>query len=238
MRAGVEPGESLAEELDVQLLLVQVDPVEVGDLVFSPGGRREFFCIIDDAVVVEIEAGHAVVALGVLRFFLNGDRAAAVVKLHDTETLGIVDVVSEDRGASAALCALCSCAETFFEAVPGKDVVSKDHGDGVISDEFFTDHEGLRQTVGGGLGLVAQMQAELVPVAQKDLKARQILRRGDDQDLADPGAHQNRDRIVDHRLVVDRQQLLRSNHGQRIEPGAGTAGENDTFHKKPPLNAV
>ena len=37
-------------------------------------------------------------------------------------------------------------------------------------------------------------------------------------------------RIVDHRLVVDRQQLFAGDHGQRIEPCAGTAGENNAFH--------
>ena len=54
-------------------------------------------------------------------------------------------------------------------------------------------------------------------------------RRRDEQDVADAGQHQRRQRIVDHRLVVDRQQLLRHDLRDRIEPRAGAAGEDDSL---------
>jgi hypothetical protein len=55
------------------------------------------------------------------------------------------------------------------------------------------------------------------------------MRRGDDQDFIDPCQHQNGQRIIDHGLVVDRQQLLADGAGHRIEPGAQTSGQDDAL---------
>ncbi|MNC73973.1 hypothetical protein D3C75_1252580 [compost metagenome] len=53
--------------------------------------------------------------------------------------------------------------------------------------------------------------------------------RGDQQDFPNTGEHQHRDRVVDHRLVVDRQQLLGNTQGDGVQAGAGASGQNDTF---------
>ena len=39
---------------------------------------------------------------------------------------------------------------------------------------------------------------------------------------SDAGEHEGRQRLVDHRLVVHRQQLLRDRVGERLEPGTGS----------------
>ena len=49
---------------------------------------------------------------------------------------------------------------------------------------------------------------QLAAIAEQAAELRQVVRRRDHQDVADAGQHQHRQRIVDHRLVVDRQQLL------------------------------
>src|SRR3712207_8556981 len=48
-------------------------------------------------------------------------------------------------------------------------------------------------------------------------EARQILRRRDDQDVPDVRQHQRRERVVDHRLVVDRQQLRSEEHTSELQ---------------------
>ena len=40
----------------------------------------------------------------------------------------------------------------------------------------------------------------------------------DDENVSDPGQHQSRERVVDHRFVVYRHQLFADDQGQRIEP--------------------
>ena len=67
-------------------------------------------------------------------------------------------------------------------------------------------------------------------VAEQALVERQVLARRDQQDIANSRQHQHRQRVVDHRLVVDRQQLLVDRERGRIEPRARAAGENDTLH--------
>src|SRR5215212_2323722 len=55
--------------------------------------------------------------------------------------------------------------------------------------------------------------------------------RGDDLDVADARHHQRRQRIVDHRLVVNGQQLLADAHGDRIQPRSRSAGQDDAPHQ-------
>ena len=61
-------------------------------------------------------------------------------------------------------------------------------------------------------------------------KPGRVVRRGDHQHVADPGEDQRRERVVDHRLVVDRHQLLADAQGHRVQPGAGAAGQDDAAH--------
>ncbi len=71
------------------------------------------------------------------------------------------------------------------------------------------------------------------PSAEELLEARRVFGGGDDEDLADAGEQQDRERVVDHRLVVDGQELLADRLGDWMEPGAGAAGENDSLHRAP-----
>ena len=72
-------------------------------------------------------------------------------------------------------------------------------------------------------------------VAQKSLKGRRVMGRSDDQDVANARQHQGGQRIIDHRLVIDRHQLFRDAFGQRIESCAGPAGQyNSLAHIKLP----
>ena len=57
-----------------------------------------------------------------------------------------------------------------------------------------------------------------------------VVRGGDHQDVPDPGQHQRGQRVVDHRLVVDRHELLADAEGDRVQPGAGAAGQDDSAH--------
>jgi hypothetical protein len=84
------------------------------------------------------------------------------------------------------------------------------------------------------LGGVTEVDAATGAVAEQDLEMRLILRGGDDQDVADAGQHQDRQRVIDQRLVVDREQLLADRQGDRIKPRARAAGEDDAFHRRAP----
>ena len=71
----------------------------------------------------------------------------------------------------------------------------------------------------------------------QQVEVGQVGRRGDDQDVPDARQHEGGQRVVDHGLVVDRQQLLGGHERERVQAGAGTAGEDDAFHIFRPLQS-
>ena len=68
------------------------------------------------------------------------------------------------------------------------------------------------------LDLVGQGDAELGAVAEQACELVGVLGCGDDEDLADAGEDQGREGVVDHRFVVDRDQLFAHSHRDRMKP--------------------
>ena len=162
--------------------------------------------------------------------FLHAEDLAVGVELDDAEPLGVLHIVAKDGAAAAFLGVVRRILQDAGEAVAIKDVVPQDHGAAVAADELLPEDEGLGQPVGRGLDLILQMDAVLAAVPQQMLEAGGVLRRRDDEDILDAGQHQGGQGVIDHGLVVDRQQLFAGDHGQRVKPGAGAAGENNAFH--------
>ena len=116
-----------------------------------------------------------------------------------------------------------------------EQVVAEHERAALAFDKILADEERLREAFGAGLLGVLQLKPHFAAVAQQFLEHRQIARRGDDENLADARQHQHRERIVDHRLVVDRQHLLGDDLRHRMQPGAGAAGQNDAAHEFPAI---
>jgi hypothetical protein len=100
---------------------------------------------------------------------------------------------------------------------------------GLAGEELAADQQRLREAVRRGLHGVLDLHAPLRAVAQQGLEQGLLVRRVDHQHLADAGEHQHAQRVVDHRLVVHRQQLLADALRDRIQARAGAAGEHDAL---------
>ena len=137
-------------------------------------------------------------------------------------------LIGEDRGARARRPRL---PEHVGKSVAVKDIVAQDQRDVFAVDEASPDDEGLRQPLGLRLFGISDREAPLRAVAQQTCEAGQFRRGRDDQNIPDARQHQRRQRIIDHRLVVHRQQLLAERQRGRVEAGAVTAGQNDPFHR-------
>lgn len=179
---------------------------------------------------VEVQAGDGVGALGALGLLLDGDGTALAVELHDAEALGVVHVVAEDR-RPPRLGVLDGARQMAAEAVAVEDVVAEHEGARLAGDEVLADGERLREAVRRGLLCIGEVHAVARAVPEQALEVGQVGRRGDDQDVADARQHEGAKRVVDHGLVVDRQQLLGGHERERVQAGAGTAGEDDAFHE-------
>ena len=228
--AGVQPRVAAAQGHDGQRPLLQVHPVEVGDLELAAGRRLDLVGLGGHVARVEVQAGDGVGALGALGLLLDGDGPALPVELHDAEALGVVHVVAEDRGP-ARLCVLHGARQVARQAVAVEDVVAEHQGARLAGDEPLADGEGLRQAVGARLLGVGEVDAVARAVPEQALEVGKVRRRGDDQDVADARQHEGAKRVVDHGLVVDRQQLLGGHERERVQAGAGPAGEDDAFHE-------
>ena len=230
--AGVQPRVAAAEGDDRQRPLLQVHLVEVGDLELAAGRGLDPMRLGGDVARVEVQAGDGVGALGAGGLLLDGDGAALAVELHDAEALGVVHVVAEDRGA-ARLRVLDGFLQVAAEAIAVEDVVAQHERAGLAADELLADGEGLREAVRARLLCVGEVHAVARAVPEQALEVGQVRRRGDDQDVPDSRQHEGGQRVVDHGLVVDRQQLLGGHERERVQARAGPAGEDDAFHINP-----
>lgn len=232
--AGVEPRVAAAEGDHGQRPLLQVHLVERRDLQLATGGGLDLVRLGGHVARVEVQAGDGVGALGALGLLLDGDGPPLRIELHDPKALGVVHVVAEDRGPPR-LGVLYGARQVARQAVAVEDVVAEHQGARLAGDELLADGERLRQAVRRGLLGVGQVHAVARAVPEQALEVGQVRRRGNDQDVPDASQHEGGQRVVDHGLVVDRQQLLGGHERERVQAGAGPAGEDDAFHIIRPL---
>ena len=231
--AGVEPRVAAAQGDHGQRPLLQVHLVERRDLKLAARGRLHPMGLGGHVARVEVQAGDGVGALGLGGLLLDVHGPALAVELDDAEALGVVHVVAEDRGPPR-LGVLDGARQVARQAVAVEDVVAQHEGARLAVDEVLADGEGLRQAVRRGLLGIGQVHAVARAVAEQALEVGQVGRRGDDQDVADARQHEGAERVVDHGLVVDRQQLLGGHERERVQARAGPAGEDDAFHNITP----
>ena len=122
------------------------------------------------------------------------------VRLGDAVALGVANPVAEQ---DAAVLQGRGVTERPAQAVAVEDVVAEHEGRDVRPDVVGADPERLRQPVGLRLHRVADGQAQVGAVAEQPDELLLVVRSRDDEDVADAGQHERRERVVDHRLVVD-----------------------------------
>src|SRR5690554_5982001 len=227
MGAGVQPGETPAQQLYAQFALFQICPVYAGDFQLATVAGLYLFGDFYHAVVVEVEAGYGVVGFRVLWLFFDGDGAFVFVELDDAETFRVFYLIAEYGGAFGAL-------GGFFqfggETLAVKDVVTQYQAHAVVADELFADDKGLSETVRAWLDFVAEVNAELCAGAECAFETGLIFRGGDDEDIPDARQHEYRERVVDHGFVVHRQELFGGAECYGVQAGAGAACEDYSFH--------
>lgn len=227
--AGIEPRVAASEGDDGQRPLLQVHLVERGDLQLAAGRRLDLVGLGGHVARVEVQAGDGVGALGLGGLLLDGDGPPPRIELHDAEALGIVHVIAEDRGPPR-LGVLDGARQVAGQAVSVEDVVAQHERARLTVNELLADGEGLRQAVGARLLGIGEVHAVARAVPEQALEIGEVRRRGDDQDVPDARQHEGAKRVVDHGLVVDRQQLLGGHERERVQAGSGPAGEDNAFH--------
>ena len=112
-----------------------------------------------------------------------------------------------------------------------KDVVAQHHSHRFIADKVGTNDKGLCQSIRRRLNSIGQVHTKLVSITQQVLKSRCILRCGDNQNVTDACVHQDRHRIINHRFVIDWQELFTCYLCQWIKACAWTTCQNNALHQ-------
>src|SRR5262245_33513290 len=110
-----------------------------------------------------------------------------------------------------------------------KDVVSKNETRGRVPEEMSSNQESLCKAARRRLGGIVEIDSPLLSVSKKAAKQGQVLWSGDNQNFPYSRQHQCGERIVNHRLVINREKLFRHSQCHWVKPCAAAAGQDDTF---------
>ena len=207
--------------------LPQIQLVEGRDLQLAAGGRLQGVRQLCRVAVIEIQAGDGIAGLGLFRLFLDGKDLTLCVEFHDAVGTRILHGIAEDR---RALRSGCGGTEQLLELRAVKHVVAQHKAARRAADEFLGDEESVRNAAGDRLHAVFHMDAKLGAVSQQAAVGLAVRRSRDEHDVADACHQQHAQRIIDHRLVIDRDQGFGNGAGHGVQAAALAASENDTFH--------
>ena len=208
MCAGVQPGEASAEDLNLEFAGFEEFLVHGGYFEFSARGRLNMFGHIYHFVGVEIKAYHSIVALGLLRLLLDAQAIALLVKFGHAIALGVADPVAKDGGFIILFGILNGLFEKAGETVAVENVISEDQASAVIANKLFTNDKSLGKAIRTWLFGILKVHAVVRSVAKQPPEPGEVVGGADDEDIADPGQHQGTDGVIDHRLVINGEQLL------------------------------
>ena len=211
-------------------VLGQILLVHRRDLQFASGAGLDVFGDFHHIVGIEIQAGHGIVALGMLGFLFQTGRFALVVKGDHSEAVGVLHGISPQRAHVFLLGSLDGVEQHLAETLAVKDVVAQNEAHTVLANKFLTDNECLCQSFGSGLFGILKPHADVPAVAQQPAKHRQVLRGRDDENLTDSRQHEHRDGVIHHRFVVNGYQLLGDTFGHGIKPCARASCQYNSFH--------
>ena len=114
---------------------------------------------------------------------------------------------------------------------PSEDVVGEHDDAAIAADEPFRQPERLGDPPRPLLiGVEQPLDPVLVAVPEQPQELARMRSSGHERDLGDAGADERLDRIEHHWAVVDRQEVLVRDPGQRMQPRAGAAGEDHALH--------
>src|SRR5690554_1508640 len=220
----IEPGDAPAEALKVELVSFEIEPVKIGDLELP--ARRGFKRRgkLARALIVKIEAGDGVVTAGLRGLLFEADDAALGAELGDAIGARLAHIIAKDAGASAPR---ARAFEQRAQRIAIKDIIAEDERRGVSIKKTLADKERLSKTIWMSLLRIFKANSPLLAAPEEAPKELLLMRRRDEQDIADARLEERRERIIDHRLIVDRQELFAHGTGKRMEARPSAACEDD-----------
>ena len=149
--------------------LRKVLAVHIGDLQFSPRTWLEIVADLDNAGIIDVEAGHREMALRDFWLFFQADRLAIRPKLDDPVSLRIAHLIAKDARPALGGDHVERLSKEVEFAV--ENVVPQNQRDAIAADEFLSDEEGMRDARGLLLRGIFDAHAERGTIAEKMLES-------------------------------------------------------------------
>ena len=150
------------------------------------------------------------------------------IEFHHTITFRIAYVISIDDTSVRIIVV----GKKISQPDPVKDIIPSTRATLSLPMKSAPKVKSLCQPVRTGLFHITEAATQSGTITQQLLKTGQVIRSGNDQDLVDARHHQGTERVVDHGLIIDGHQLLADGQGDRVETGAGSTGQYDSFHSR------
>ena len=126
-----------------------------------------------------------------------------------------------------AICPLIRCRKSSGKVPAVEKVVAQNQYGRGARKKCLGYHECLRDSLGFRLFGELERKPPVPSVAEEALERGQIVRSRNDQHVTHAREHQCAQRIVDHRLVKNREQLFASRERNRVQAGARAARQQD-----------
>src|SRR5574339_193240 len=159
-------------------------------------------------------------------FFFYGQHFSRWIELRHSISLRVMNMIREDAAASRPHHRV---VQQVMKIMTIENVVSQHESREIIADEGRTDHERLRQSIGRWLNRILKVEPPLRTGSKELLEPRGVLWRRNNKNLANSCQHQCGERIIDHRFVEHRQELLADRQRCRMETRSRATGENDAL---------
>ena len=182
--------------------------------------------------VEEVDADEGEVGRRVSRLLDQRDDMAGGVERRNAEAVRVGNPLEQDLrggrrlGRPGGLEGADERGEVLLE-----QVVAEVHHEVVVAEEVAGDQHAVRKSERGVLGQVGDLGAELAAVAHRGPDLGPVSA-DDHADLGDPGGDHRLDPVEQDRLVGDGDQLLGPRVGDRAEPRAFAAGEDERLHRR------
>ena len=200
--------------------LLQIQPVEIGDLQLAPLRWHHLPRPLHHRVVIEVEPGHRIAGAGAGGLLLDAQHPAVGGEVHHPIALRVAHRIGIHGGTLAAAIAH---RQLGHQVVAMEEVVTQHQRRRGSRQKVGANQKGLGQAIRAGLHRIVDLHAPAAAIAEQALKGGLVHGRGDNQHLANSRQHQRAQRVIDHRFVIHRQQLFAHRLGDRVQPRAAAA---------------
>ncbi|MNZ98806.1 hypothetical protein D3C78_1181080 [compost metagenome] len=175
------------------------------DLQLPSSRRLELLCDFDHLMIIEIQPRHGIIRFWRLRLFFNGNGNAIRIEFNHPIGSWIFYVIAKYRGA---LLPLTRFFKRTADALPIENVISQDQTNRIRTYKCLTDDKCLSKPTGLILDRILKGESQLVAVSQKLFIEKNISGCRNDQYVPNPRQHQDRQRVINHRFVVNGKNLF------------------------------